>query len=99
MIKPMKLALRIWIGITTAISFLLGWALFAHAGKPAPLTTAAPVISGSASTTLNLPALPPVPSLSNFTTGQAQSQQGLQPLTIQPSSPFAAAPSLRTRGS
>jgi hypothetical protein len=99
MIKPMKIALRIWIGLTAAVSFLLGWAMLAHAGKPAPLTVSAPPASSSAAAPLNLPALAPVPSLSDFANNPAQSQQGLQPLQIQPSSPFTSMPSLRTRGS
>ncbi len=98
MIKPMKIGLRIWIAITAAVSFFSGWALLAHSGKPAPLS-ASLTASGSTSGPLSLPTLAPVPPLSSFTSGQTQPQQSLQPLQVQPSSPFASAPALRTRGS
>ncbi len=99
--KPLKLALRIWIAITSVLSFLAGWALFSHAGKPAPLISAQPSTSGSQvdPTGLNpLPTLPPVPSIDQLTNGSSGNGSGaLQPLPqiqfAQPSFGF------RTRGS
>ncbi len=97
MIKPFKLALRIWIAITSILSFLAGWALFSHAGKPAPLISAQP--SGPSQVDPSspgvLPTLAPVPSIDQLTNGSGGS--ALQPL---PQVQFAA-PSFgfRTRGS
>jgi hypothetical protein len=100
--KPLKLGLRLWIAFTTVMSFLMGWALLAHSAKPAPLTTTAG-LGGSGSTSsgqLVLPALPPVPSLSDFTSGQPVQAQNLQPLSVQSLPSFGSSmPGLRTRGS
>jgi hypothetical protein len=98
MIKPMKIGLRIWIAITAAVSFLTGWAMLAHSAKPVS-ASAATSTTGSAAGPLSLPTLAPVPPLSSFTSGGSQPAQNLQPLQIQPSSPFASSPALRTRGS
>jgi hypothetical protein len=97
MIKPMKIGLRIWIAITAAVSFLTGWAMLAHSAKPVSASAAS--TSSSTAGPLSLPTLAPVPPLSSFTGGQAPATQNLQPLQIQPASPFASAPALRTRGS
>jgi hypothetical protein len=97
MIKPMKIGLRIWIAITAALSFLTGWAMLAHSAKPVSASSTG--ASGSTAGPLSLPTLAPVPPLSSFTGGQAPAAQNLQPLQIQPASPFASAPALRTRGS
>jgi hypothetical protein len=93
--KPIKLGLRIWIAITSIISFLGGWMLFSHAGKPAPLITAQP--STSQSSQMVMPTLPPVPSIEQLTNGSSNGGSALQPL---PSIQFSA-PSIgfRTRGS
>jgi hypothetical protein len=98
MIKPMKIGLRIWIAFTAAVSFLTGWAMLAHSAKPVSASSTAST-SGSTAGPLSLPTLAPVPPLSSFTGGQAPAAQNLQPLQIQPASPFASAPALRTRGS
>jgi hypothetical protein len=106
--KPLKLSLRVWIAFTSLISFLVGWAIFSHSGKPAALfgsagastTTADPVVE-------NMPLLPtlqPVPSLTDLTqSGSIQPLPTLQAQTL-PSFNFNAntsanAPRLRTRGS
>ncbi len=97
--KPIKLGLRVWIAITAVVSFLTGWAMLAHSGKPAPLSAgvgAGGSPSGSAGG-LVLPTLAPIPSLNNA--GASASQpQALQPLQVQPV-PFNSMPSLSTRGS
>lgn len=107
--KPLKLGLRIWIAVTSIISFLGGWALFSHAGKPAPLfptntsntdvQAASPVQSTGPSV---MPTLPPIPSLDQLTSGSASavSPAALQPLPqIQQSAPRTFFPRMRTRGS
>ncbi len=95
--KPFKLALRIWIAITSILSFLAGWALFSHAGKPAPLISAQPSSASPVdpSSPGVLPTLAPVPSIDQLTSGSNTS--ALQPLPqIQFSAPSF---SFRTRGS
>jgi hypothetical protein len=99
MIKPMKIGLRIWLAITAAVSFLTGWAMLAHSAKPVSASAATSSTTGSTAGPLSLPTLAPVPGLSTFTSGGSQTTQNLQPLQIQPSSPFASSPALRTRGS
>lgn len=95
--KWMKLGLRLWIGISTLIGFLLGWILLAHSGSPA----AASVKTAGSAVRISAvqPALQPVPSLDDLAGGaQVQSVQPLQPL---PASPRITgnAPRLRTSGS
>lgn len=103
--KPLKLGLRIWIAITSIVSFLGGWALFSHSGKPAPLfsspatdtpVTAAQQVQPSLAP---LPTLPPVPSLDSLTQGGASALQPLPSISIVQSAPSASLPRLRTRGS
>ncbi|HEX9017570.1 MAG TPA: hypothetical protein VF806_00180 [Anaerolineaceae bacterium] len=107
--KPLKLGLRVWIAITTIFSFLGGWALFSHSGKPAalfPSTTsnanAAPAEQAQPSN-VALPTLAPIPSLNSLTQGGASAvnSSALQPLpSIQQSAPSTSFfPRLRTRGS
>lgn len=99
--KPVKLGLRIWIAITSILSFLGGWALFSHAGKPAPLF---PSSSASSAAALSqqpapMPTLPPVPSIDQLVNGSA-SNSGLQQLpsiSSMPSQSFL--PRMRTMGS
>ncbi len=86
--KTMKYTVRLLILAGSLAGFFGGWALFAHAGKPAPVAAApadiAPVV------------LPPL-DLNSPT--QLQSLQPLQPLpSLQPSTSFSM-PRLRTRGS
>ncbi|MHC1782636.1 MAG: hypothetical protein AB9891_07750 [Anaerolineaceae bacterium] len=103
--KPLKISLRIWIAFSSLLSFLGGWILFSHSGKPAPLlpnsagTFQASSLQGS--TTMSpFPTLQPLPSLDNLT---ISSKNQVQPLQSLPSlSNFLgnnSTPSLRTRGS
>ena len=75
--KPIKLGLRIWFIITSAVSFLAGWMLLAHAGKPAPLfpsSQPASSASNASSQLTPLPTLPPLPSLNDLTSGSSSLQ-------------------------
>jgi hypothetical protein len=95
MMNPVKIGLRIWIAITSILSFIFGWMLFSHSGKPAPLiSTQQPV--GSQPSNYAMPDLPPVPSIDQLTTGSS----ALQPL---PSLPQTTSPNFfprfRSRGS
>jgi hypothetical protein len=100
--KPLKLALRIWITITSLLSFLVGWALLSHAPKPASIfssqTTSSSVSAPAAVDPL--PTLVPIPSLDNILTNP-NTTVNIQPL---PSFTNNTAnnnffPSFRTRGS
>jgi hypothetical protein len=66
--KPIKISLRIWIAITSLASFLAGWIVFSHAGKPIPLfSTNNNSTQTNVSTTIDpIPTLPPVPSLNSL---------------------------------
>ncbi len=91
--KPFKLGLRIWIAVTSILSFLGGWMLFSHAGKPAPLIPSQP--SNSQPSQFVMPNLPPVPALDQLTSSSSSS--ALQPLpSIQLPAPSFG---FRTRGS
>jgi hypothetical protein len=101
--KPLKFGLRVWITLTSVLSFLAGWMLFAHAGKPAPLiaTQLVPADSSNvsnATNTLNpLPTLQPLPSLNDLTTNSATQLQSLP--SFQNNPPASFFPSFRSRGS
>lgn len=105
--KPLKLGLRVWIAITSVFSFLGGWALFSHSGKPAALfptagssVQAAPQVQPSG--VQPLPTLAPIPSLDSLIQGSqsAVNNNALQPLpSIQQSAPQNFFPRMITRGS
>lgn len=98
--KPIKISLRLWITLGSVVSFLGGWALFSHAGKPVPLIQTqsidpAATTSQTANTTLD-----PIPSVQDLL------NTNLQPLPSLPSlsnnntgSSQSFFPRLRTRGS
>lgn len=95
--KPMKLALRIWIAFTAAVSFLMGWAMLAHSGKPAPVSAFSSGSTAASGSQLVLPTLAPIPSLNDLGASQP-SQSGLQQLNIQ-SAPLVSGGGLISRGS
>ena len=96
-----KIGLRIWIGISTVIGFLVGWMMLAHSGKPAPAgvvaaQSAADNQGAATSTPAAIPTLPPIPSLDDLTGGvQAQPQ----PLAVLPRISSGSFPRLRSGGS
>jgi hypothetical protein len=104
--KSLKLGLRVWIAITSLLSFLGGWMILSHSGKPASLftDTSASLPDPTVQSQVLLPTLQPIPSLDDLAVSGV-----LQPLTAlsAPSvntattnnSNFFAAPRLRTRGS
>jgi hypothetical protein len=77
--KPLKISLRFWILISSIFSFLAGWAMFSHAGKPTPFSiftsqttdTSANNLSDTQSTSplSPLPTLQPIPSLDSLLSG------------------------------
>ena len=98
--KPIKLTLRIWIAVTSILSFLGGWALLSHSGKPVSIFASSTDTSG-AGVSLNAN-LPPIPSLDQLTSGATgtSSSLNLQSLPAQSSSTFQNfVPAFRSRGS
>jgi hypothetical protein len=93
--KLLKIGLRTWIGSMSVISFLGGWALLSHSGKPVPLIqTPEPAPTAAASQSMDTPQLAPIPSVNDLVT------TNLQPLPSLPSSQTQSFfPRLRTRGS
>jgi hypothetical protein len=94
--KLYRKALRIWITITSLISFLIGWVFLSHIPDSALSTTAN---TDTTTKTLNLPAIPSV----NGPTNTNQNGNGVQLFSFIPSTTQtqsqAASPAFRTRGS
>ena len=94
--KPLKLGLRVWILITSLFSFLGGWALLSHAGKPVPLGSQVQPVAPASSSLAPIPTLPAVPSIDSMTSGSAN----LQPLpSLQLNTSQSYFPRIRTGGS
>jgi len=100
--KLIKVGLRIWIALGSIVSFLGGWALLAHAPKPAsflPAATSSPSTGAADSTgpavrvntPTPYPTIAPPPSLQDLQSGQVQ----LQPLQVQPVTPQQSLPSVQ----
>jgi hypothetical protein len=83
--KIIKSGMRVWITIASVISFFTGWALLAHANKPAPLQ-------------FNMPAISSPASNSPFQTLNNSNQSGSFPFANQNQSFFGRS-RLRTGGS
>ena len=99
--KSLKIGLRVWIAMTSLLSFLGGWMIFSHSGKPAALFSdpAASLPDPVVQSQVLLPTLEPLPSLADLTTTGV-----LQPLPALPSAPSVSmnsnfVPRMRTRGS
>ncbi len=58
--KILKLGLRLWITVTSLMSFLVGWVMLAHAPKPNTSNSAA---ANPASSVAPMPTLAPLPPL------------------------------------
>ena len=94
--KLYRKALRLWITITSLVSFLIGWVFLAHIPES---VLSASTSADTTTNTLNLPAIPSVNSLANTNPNSG----GLQLFSFTPStssqSQTTTAPGLRTRGS
>ena len=102
--KPLKLALRIWITIAGVLSFLLGWALLAHAPKPASIFSSQTTSSSASDPAAvdPLPTLAPIPSLDNLinNSGTTVNLQQLPSFTNNANTTINNfVPRMRTRGS
>ncbi len=88
--KSPKNRIRILIATGSAVSFLGGWVLLAHAPKPVPADNSVQLVAPAPLPTLDFNSLAPQGSI-------APNAQPLQPL---PSAPqFRTMPRLRTHGS
>ena len=103
---PLKLGLRIWIALTSIVSFLGGWALLSHAAKPAPLfpenTGTQPSVISADSQGVVAPTLAPIPSLDSLVANNSSTtttSTNIQPLFSNPSVATSNLPRMRTRGS
>jgi len=104
--KPLKLGLRVWFTITSLVSFLAGWMLLSHAGKPAPLFPAASSTDngagGASNAAVTVPTLAPIPSLNDLV-GNSGSNTSGSTLQSLPSLPSTTSnnffPTFRGRGS
>lgn len=90
--KILKFGLRFWITLTSAVTFVTGWIMLAHAPKPDQQSSLFSSISSS-----SVPTLEPLPPLSDFNANgndlQSQSWFSFQP------SPRTFRPMFRTGGS
>lgn len=102
--KIMKLALRFWIALTSVISFLIGWAMLAHAPKPVQAKTLQPEFRIQVTP---LATLVPLPSM-DFSASVSGGGVQVPPITIQqppaviqqpPVASFSQAPLFSTGGS
>jgi len=79
--------LRIWLTITSAIGFLVGWIFLSH-------TVEAKTITQVGNTTVEMPAIQSIPTLSS------QSSGNVQTFSVNPSQPQQSfVPGFRTGGS
>ncbi len=93
--KLFKLGLRVWIGLTSIGTFMLGWIMIAHSPKPIQ-----PASSSSVSVA-PLPTLAPLTPLNFSNNGTFQSQGfSVQQAPVQPPiQSFFSQPTFRTGGS
>ncbi len=68
--KLLKFGLRFWITLSSVFSFMVGWAMLAHAPKPVQAAAAQP-----SSSVAPLPTLAPLQPLNFSSNGGIQQQQ------------------------
>ena len=99
--KPVKLTLRIWIAVTSILSFLGGWALLSHSGKPISIFAGSADTTSGGTVSANV-TLQPIPSLDQLTANATgtTSSVGIQSLPAQSNATTQSfVPRLRSRGS
>lgn len=81
--------LRIWLTITSAIGFLIGWIFISH-------TVEAKTITQVGNTIVNMPVIQAIPTLNTKSSGN----NNVQPFSVNPSQPQQSfVPGFRTGGS
>jgi len=83
--KLLKFGMRFWITLTSVFSFLVGWAMLAHAPKPVQAAAAQP-----SSSVAPLPTLAPLQPLNFSSNGGGVQQQQFS--IVQPSAPSFFSP-------
>jgi hypothetical protein len=72
--KNVKSSLRTTIAVGSAVGFLGGWALLAHAPKPAPAFSQTPSSAPAAAAVEVLPTLAPLPPMGELVTSSQNFQ-------------------------
>jgi hypothetical protein len=88
--KIFKIGLRIWIAAVSVVSFLMGWIMFAHSGKPVSVLG-----QSSQPQPVQASQLQPIPTLPPLDDPQL-SMQSIQPM---PQAQMQFQPRLRSGGS
>jgi hypothetical protein len=93
----LRIALRLWIGLTSLFSFLMGWGMLAYSSKtvqssPTPVSSVAPAVNP-------LPTLAPLPALDLTGNSTSSGSQVLQFSIQQAQPPTGNGPAFRTGGS
>lgn len=87
--KFLKLGLRLWITVTSLLTFFVGWVMLAHAPKP---TSSSSAVVNPANSVAPMPTLAPLPSLNDGDNPNVQQQNQLffndQPQTVIRPRPF-----------
>ncbi len=95
--KLLKFGMRFWITLTSVFSFMIGWAMLAHAPKPVQASAAQ-----TTSSVAPLPTLAPLQPLNFSSNGGIQTQQfSVVPPAPAPAQSFFSqpAPMFNTGGS
>ncbi len=88
--KLFKFGLRLWIMLTSVMSFLAGWIMLAHAPKP---------VQNSSPSSVNiapLPTLAPLPDLGSSNNQNSWNPFQNSPLSVQPQVQQPVQPSIQT---
>jgi hypothetical protein len=94
-IPVLRLALRWWLALTSLLSFLVGWALLAHA--PKPTQSGSPSSGLTAGAISPLPTLAPLPEL-DLSGAAGSAAQPAPQFNLQPSTRFFQQSPLFTTG-
>lgn len=97
--KPFKNALRVWIGLVSFTSFLGLWALFAHTGKTAVVSTNPTTTSNLTALSTAYPSIPVVPTAIVSSGATTTTSSSSVQISVPTSQAVSSAPQIRTGGS
>jgi hypothetical protein len=80
--RLLKIVLRLWFAFVSLFSFMAGWVLFAHSGKPADANTAISQVPPPQVSSITLPQLAPVLSLQQLQQNPQLASSAQIPTTI-----------------